>query len=101
MVISDMIRQAENQPSWFQKFLMLFIIGLSIIFVGIIILIVATVLYGSGSINFGTVIFIGPFPIVVGAGSEATWIVLFAIILAAISIIMFLIMHKELKKANT
>jgi len=91
---------ASEQPSVFQKFFLLFIIGFFLIFVGIILLIVATVLSDS-SANFGVFIFIGPFPIVVGAGPEAPWMVLFAIILAALSIIMFLVLRRERKKSES
>jgi len=90
--ISKYINNESSRP---QKFLILFVIGFFIIFLGIIILMVATVLHGNGSLNFGAIIFIGPVPIVVGAGPEATWMVLFVIILAVLSIIMFLIMRKK------
>jgi len=95
--ISKHINNESNRP---QKFLILFVIGFFIIFVGIVILMVAAVLYGKGSVNFGAIIFIGPVPIVVGAGPEATWMVLFAIILAVLSIIMFLIIRREIDKAK-
>ena len=90
---------ASEQSSVFQKFFLLFIIGFFLIFVGIIILMVAAVL-SDGSANFGAFIFIGPFPIVVGAGPEAHWMVLFAIILAVLSVIMFLVLRRERKRAN-
>jgi uncharacterized membrane protein len=83
-----------------QKILMLFIAGFFIAFVGIIILMVATLFYGGGSANFGALIFIGPIPIVVGAGPQAAWMVLFALILAVLSIIMFLIMRRGIAKKN-
>ena len=91
---------ASKELNMFQKLLLLFIIGSFMIFVGVILLMVAAVLYGKSSVSFGGLIFIGPFPIVVGAGSEATWIVLFAIVLAVLSVIMFLIIRREIKKAN-
>lgn len=99
MVIYKKIAKYANKSSIFQKFLILFIVGFFIIFVGIIILMVAAVLSGD-SVNFGVLIFIGPFPIVVGAGPEATWMVLFAIILAVLGIIMFLILRREIKKST-
>ncbi len=92
-------KYANNESSGFQRFLILFIIGFLIILAGIIILMVAAVL-SDGSVNFGALIFIGPFPIVVGAGPEATWMVLFAIILAVLGIIMFLILRREMKKST-
>ena len=89
----------NDNSSTFQKSIILFIIGFFIIFVGIIILMVATVL-SNGSANFGAFIFIGLFPIVVGAGPEAPLMILFAIILAVLSIIMFLVLRRERKKTN-
>jgi uncharacterized membrane protein len=101
MVISGKIAECANgEPHRRQEFLILFITGFFIIFLGVIILTVAALL-SDGSINFGTLIFIGPFPIVVGAGPEATWMVLFAIILAVLSIIMFLILHRKTNESET
>lgn len=77
------------------KFLALFIVGFFLTLIGIIILIIATILYGEGSANFVALIFIGPIPIVVGAGPQAGWMVLLAIILAVLSIMMFLVMRRE------
>ena len=90
---------ANDESSIFQKSIILFIIGFFIIFAGIIILIIAAVL-SNGSANFGAVIFIGPFPIVVGAGPEATWMVLFAVILAILSIIAFVILRREMGRVD-
>jgi uncharacterized membrane protein len=79
---------------------MLFIIGFFIIFLGIIILIIAAMVYGQGSANFGGVIFIWFIPIVFGVGPESKWIILFAIILAVLGIVMSLVMRREIKKAK-
>lgn len=83
-----------------RRFFLLLIIGFLIVFAGIIIVMVAAILFGSGSVNFGAIIFIGPFPIIIGAGPEATWMVLFGIILAVLSIIMFVIMNKRLSRVG-
>lgn len=100
MAICEKLKYASEQSSVFQKFFLLFIIGFFLIFVGIIILMVATVL-SDGSANFGAFIFIGPFPIVMGAGPEALWMILFAIILAVLSVIMFLVLRRERKKSES
>jgi len=100
MVIHEKLSKCTSeQSSVFQKFFLLFIVGFFLIFVGIIILMVATVL-SDGSANFGVFIFIGPFPIVVGAGHEVSWMILFAIILAVLSFTMFLVLRRERKKVN-
>lgn len=90
---------AESLSSGQRKFLMLFLIGFLIIFLGIMILIVATLVYGGGSANFGGVIFIWFIPIVFGVGPESKWMVLFAIVLAILGITMLLILRREIKKA--
>ena len=100
MVIREKLsKYASEQSSVFQKFFLLFTIGFFLILVGIIILMLAAVL-SDGSVNFGAFIFIGPFPIVVGAGPEAPWMILFAILLAVLSIIMFLVLTRQMKGAN-
>jgi uncharacterized membrane protein len=99
MMTNEKLKYASEQSSVFQKFFWLFIIGFFLIFVGIIILIVAAVL-SNGSASFGAFIFIGPFPIVVGAGPEAPLMVLFAMILAVSGFIMFLVLRRERKRAK-
>jgi uncharacterized membrane protein len=81
-----------------QKFLILIIIGFLLTFAGIIILILAAIICGEGSANFGALLFIGPIPIIVGFGPEAPMVVLLAIILTVLSIIMFLIIRREEKQ---
>jgi len=101
MVIQEKIsKHINNESSRPQKFLTLFVIGFFMIFLGIIILMVAAVLHGNGSVNFGAIIFIGPVPIIVGTGPEVTLMVLFAIILAVLSIIMFLITRRKIDKVK-
>jgi len=93
-------KYAHDKSGRPQKFLILLILGFFIISLGIIILMIATILYGDGSANFGGVIFIWFIPIVFGAGPEATWMIIFAIIFAVLSIIIFLILRRELAKTN-
>ncbi len=92
---------SNNKFNTSQKILILFIMGFFITLVGIIILILATVIFGEGSTNFGALIFIGPIPIVVGVGPDITWIVLLTIILTVLSIILLLIMRKETMKQKS
>ena len=98
MVCERSSKYARDDSRMSQKFLMLFVVGFFIIFVGIIILMVAAVL-SNGSTNFGAFIFIGPFPIFVGAGPEAPWMVLFGIILAILGIIMVVMLRREVKRS--
>ena len=101
IILEKIVKYANTDADGFQKSLILFFIGFLIIFAGIIILIVGAVLYGSETVNFGAIIFIGPVPIIVGAGPEATWMILFSVILAVLSIIMFIIFRRGIGKAST
>lgn len=100
MISEELFKHVNDESSVFQRFLMFFVIGFFIICVGVIILMVAVVL-SNGSTGFGVRIFIGPFPMVIGAGLQVTWIVLFVLVLAILSIVMFRILHRENKEANT
>jgi uncharacterized membrane protein len=96
--VANLIESGENKNSndedAFQKLFSMIIVGFLIIFVGVVILAVAAVLSG-GSIDVGGVIFIWFIPIVFGAGPHAAWIILFALILAVLSIIIFLISYRK------
>jgi uncharacterized membrane protein len=99
MIYERLTKCANHEPSAFQKCAILFVVGFSMIFVGIMFLMVAAV-FSSGSADFGAFILIVPFPIVMGAGPDAAWMALFAAILAILSVIMFLMLHIEVKKAD-
>ena len=77
------------------RFFMLLILGFVFLTVGVII-VLATAVFNSGSTSFGGVIFIGPFPIVFGAGPDAAWLIAIGIVLAALSIIVFMIMRRRM-----
>ena len=88
-------RQANSGSDKPQRLLMLFVVGSFIVLLGIVLLTIAATLSSGSSASFGGVIFIGPIPIVIGAGPQAQWLILFAIILAVLSIIMFIVIRKR------
>jgi len=88
---SDSEEQGRNR-----KLKLLLAIGFIIMLFGISILIGATMLSGD-SVNFGGVVIIGLFPIIVGAGTDISWIIFLAIILSVLNFILFMIMRKEKK----
>ena len=95
-----MLRSAEENEAEdievSSRFFNLIILGIALIFVGIVVVVVASVVLGSGS--FGAVIFIGPFPIVFGSGPNATWLILIGIILSVVSVIIFVVINRRLGK---
>jgi len=87
----------NGESGLFRKSLMLFILGFFMIFVGVAVLIVASVLSDNLQ-SFGVLIFIGPFPIVVGIGPETSWMVLLVVVLAVSSIIVFIMSCRKMKR---
>ena len=88
----------EEGLTVFNRFFLLLILGSVLVFVGIAVILVSAVFYGGGSVSGGVVIFIGPFPIVIGAGPDVTLIVLFSIILAVLSVVVFLVMNRRMRR---
>jgi len=91
---------AEEGITVSSRLFLFLILGFVLVVVGIAVIFIATVLYGGGSASAGAVIFIGPFPIVIGAGPDVTWIVLFSIILAVLSVVVFLVMNRRMRRSG-
>jgi uncharacterized membrane protein len=87
--------EEENEGFTFSnRFLAFLFLGTALVFTGIIILAVSSLeLGGSGSI--GVVVFIGPFPIVFGSEPDAKWLILIGVIMAVISLVVFLAMNNK------
>ena len=75
-------------PMW------LFFVGFVLMFVGVSILFVASALQGNVDISGGGVIFVGPIPVIFGAGSHAYLAIFLAAILTIIGFIVFFLMRK-------
>jgi len=75
----------------------LLILGVSLVFVGIVVLVIVSLVLGSSG-SIGVIIFIGPFPIAFGSGPNAAWLILIGIILAVLSVVFFIIMNKRFEK---
>jgi len=76
------------------KLLALLVLGFAIVIIGVIIIAVGAAL-GNGSASVGGVIFIGPFPIVFGAGPDAAWLIVISIVLAVVSIMLFMLFRRR------
>jgi uncharacterized membrane protein len=90
----------DDEPVRMPKAQTQLLAGFFVILVGIIILTIATVLCGGDSIGVGSIIIFGPIPLVIGTRPDARWMILFAVILTATTIIMFLIYRKEPKTSE-
>lgn len=95
MKTRETAKSLEEQQNTPPNLFILLIIGFSITIVGLIMVAAAAAFSQGGSSSFGGIIFIGPIPIVFGAGPGAQWLILFAIILAALSVIMLLTLRRK------
>ncbi len=72
------------------------LVGFALVFVGIIIIVLASLFFGGGSV--GGVIFICPIPIVFGSGPDVTWLIALSVAISAVSIIAFLVLNRRSKR---
>jgi len=72
----------------------LFLVGFFLMFAGVVVLIVATALQGGAGASGGLVIFIGPIPIILGAGPHASLALLLAVILTIVGFVVFFWLRK-------
>ena len=87
--------EAEEDSGVPNKFFLLFAVGFVLVFVGVLMVVAAIALGGAGSASAGIVIFIGPFPIVLGAGPDVVWLILIGVILAVVNVILFVILPRK------
>ena len=94
----DELKETHDQATnTFARLFLLLISGFILAFVGFAILLIAGILLDDGSVSGGAVIFIGPIPIIIGAGVNATRIILFSVVIAILSILMFFIISRKRK----
>jgi uncharacterized membrane protein len=84
----------ENGISISGRLLGFLLLGIALVFVGIAVLVVASIFLG-GSGSAGGIILIGPILIVFGSGPDSGWLVAISVILTIASIALFLIMNKR------
>ncbi|MDH5795215.1 MAG: DUF131 domain-containing protein [Candidatus Bathyarchaeota archaeon] len=71
-----------------------FLAGFFFIFIGVVIVMIATLIYGLPD-SAGLIVFIGPIPIVLGAGEYSLPAILLAIALTILSIAFFIVLRKQ------
>jgi uncharacterized membrane protein len=86
-------RGQESSLSSMPLFMKVFLAGFLLIFLGTAIIMIAG-LMGWVSQSFGLVVFIGPIPIILGAGKYPFLAMLLAAILTIIGVVLFLILRK-------
>lgn len=77
----------------------LLLLGIALVFVGIVVLVVVSVVLG-GSGSVGGVILIGPIPIVFGVGPNSTWLIIISVMMAVLSIALYVLLSRRARKED-
>ena len=99
-ICSDCYNHLKRESSALESFqwstpFKLFLLGFVLMFVGIIVMMIATVLFGA-SISAGAIIWIFPLPpIGFGTGPYAFWIILLGVALTVLGLILFITLRKR------
>jgi len=91
--LAEAERQQEEASSSLP--LKLFLFGFLLMFAGVVVLVASALLGGDGTVSGGVVIFVGPIPIILGAGPYASLAIVFAAILTIIGFVMFFWLKKK------
>ena len=79
------------------RFFLLLLAGFVLVVVGVVVVFVVAVFSGSSSVSGGAIIFIGPFPIVIGAGPDVAWLVLFSVIFTVLGVVVFFVLRRKMR----
>ena len=83
----------EEEFDFSGKLWTIIMVGIALIFVGVAVIVLASVFLGGGSV--GGVIFIGPIPIVFGSGPDLPWLIGISLAISVISVIVFMILNRR------
>jgi uncharacterized membrane protein len=76
----------------------LFLFGFLLMFVGVVVIVAAALLSGDADVSGGAIIFVGPIPIILGAGTDAFLAIVLAAVLTVIGFIVFFWMRRQVPK---
>jgi uncharacterized membrane protein len=73
--------------------------GFLLMFVGVLVILASALLSGDANVSGGAIIFVGPIPIILGAGTDAFLAIILAAVLTIIGFVMFFWMRKQVPKS--
>jgi uncharacterized membrane protein len=74
----------------------IFFASSALVFIGMIVMMIASFTQSHGQTSGGAVILIGPIPIILGSGPESTWLIALAAIITMIALVVFLLARRKL-----
>jgi uncharacterized membrane protein len=68
----------------------------AMVFIGMILMMIASFTQGHGSTSGGAIILVGPIPIILGSGPESTWMILLAAAITVTALVAFLLTRRRM-----
>ena len=87
--------ETEQEESRSSLPIRLFLFGFLLIFAGVIVIMASAFLSDGANVSGGAIIFVGPIPIILGAGTDAFLAIILATVLTVIGFIMFFWIRKQ------
>ena len=75
----------------------IFLASFALLFIGMVVMMIASFTQGHGTTSGGAVILIGPIPIILGSGPESSWLILLAAIITAIMLLASLLARRKMR----
>ena len=89
--------QEQESPSSLP--LKMLLLGFLLVFAGVVVIMASALFGGDGTVSGGAIIFVGPIPIILGAGSDAFLMIVLAAVLMIIGFILFFWTGKQFPKS--
>jgi uncharacterized membrane protein len=74
----------------------IFLASFALVFIGMVVMMIASFTQGHGTTSGGAVILIGPIPIVLGNGPESAWLIALAAVITAIALVASLLARRKM-----
>jgi uncharacterized membrane protein len=74
----------------------IFFASFALVFIGMVVMMIASFSQGHRAASSGVVILIGPIPIILGSGPESTWLIALAAIISIIALVVFLFTRRKM-----
>ena len=75
----------------------IFLASFALLFIGMVVMVIASFTQDHGTTSGGAVILIGPIPIILGSGPESGWLILLAAIITAIMLLASLLARRKMR----
>ena len=73
-----------------------YLASFALVLIGMVVMMIASSMEGQGQTSGGTVILIGPIPIVLGSGPESDWLILLSAIITVVALTAFLLTRRKM-----